>query len=82
VMTVADSLVLSTMVDGVLFVANSRFGRRSTIVQARYLLRQVDANVTGCVLNRVHGWTPDSTSFLRRNVDGWLNRRRNVDAAA
>jgi capsular exopolysaccharide synthesis family protein len=81
VLTVADSLVLSTMVDAVLFVANPRHGRRSTIAQARYLLRQVDANVTGSVLNRVHSWSPDRGLSLRRNRDKSL-RRRNVDAAA
>lgn len=69
VLTVADSLVLSTMVDAVLFVANSRHGRRATIAQARYLLRQVDANVAGGVLNRVHGWNPDRSWFRRRGLD-------------
>ncbi|HYG71020.1 MAG TPA: polysaccharide biosynthesis tyrosine autokinase, partial [Actinomycetota bacterium] len=80
VLTVADSLVLSTMVDAVLFVANPRHGRRSTIAQARYLLRQVDANVTGSVLNRVHGWSPNRNVVPRRH--GGNSRRRNADAAA
>jgi capsular exopolysaccharide synthesis family protein len=53
VLTVADSLVLSTMVDGVLFVTNARHGRRDGIAQARYLLHQVDANLVGGVINRV-----------------------------
>jgi capsular exopolysaccharide synthesis family protein len=53
ILRVADSLVLSTMVDGVLFVANARHGRRDGIVQARYLLHRVEANLVGGVINRV-----------------------------
>jgi capsular exopolysaccharide synthesis family protein len=53
-LTVADSLVLSTMVDAVLFVADAQSGRRAAIAQARYMLRQVDARVVGGVMNS--GW--------------------------
>lgn len=56
ILAVADSLVIATMVDAVLFVASSRNGRRATISQSRYLLRQVRANVVGGVLNGVDGW--------------------------
>ena len=54
ILTVADSLVLSTMVDAVLFVADAQSGRRAAIAQARYMLRQVDARVVGGVMNG--GW--------------------------
>lgn len=54
ILTVADSLVLSTMVDAVLFVADAQTGRRAAIAQARYMLRQVDARVVGGVMNG--GW--------------------------
>lgn len=54
ILTVADSLVLSTMVDAVLFVADAQSGRRGAIAQARYMLRQVDARVVGGVMNG--GW--------------------------
>ncbi|HEU4527260.1 MAG TPA: polysaccharide biosynthesis tyrosine autokinase [Actinomycetota bacterium] len=54
ILTVADSLVLSTMVDAVLFVADAQTGRRGAIAQARYMLRQVDARVVGGVMNG--GW--------------------------
>ena len=56
ILAVADSLVIATMVDAVLFVASARNERRATIAQSRYLLRQVHANVVGGVLNRVDGW--------------------------
>lgn len=54
ILTVADSLVLSTMVDAALFVADAQSGRRAAIAQARYMLRQVDARVVGGVMNG--GW--------------------------
>lgn len=54
ILTVADSLVLSTMVDAVLFVADAQSGRQAAIAQARYMLRQVDARVVGGVMNG--GW--------------------------
>jgi capsular exopolysaccharide synthesis family protein len=56
ILTVADSLVLATMVDAVLFVVDAQSGRRGAIVQSRYQLRQVDARVVGGVLNGVDGW--------------------------
>jgi len=56
ILAVADSLVLATMVDAVLFVADAQNGRRAAVVQARYQLRQVNARVVGGVLNRVAGW--------------------------
>ena len=56
ILAVADSLVIATMVDAVLFVADAQSGRRAAIAQARYQLRQVDARVVGGVLNGVDGW--------------------------
>jgi capsular exopolysaccharide synthesis family protein len=53
ILPVADSLVLAGMVDGVLFVADSRRGRPAAIAQARDQLGQVRARVIGGVLNRV-----------------------------
>ena len=55
ILTVADSLVIATMVDAVLFVADAQNGRRASIAQSRYQLRQVDARVVGGVLNGVDG---------------------------
>ena len=56
ILAVADSLVIATMVDAVLFVADSRNGRRGAIAQSRHQLRQVDARVVGGVLNGVDEW--------------------------
>lgn len=55
ILTVADSLVIATMVDAVLFVADAQSGRRAAIAQSRSQLRQVDARVVGGVLNGVDG---------------------------
>jgi capsular exopolysaccharide synthesis family protein len=51
VLAVADSIVLATMVDAVLFVADTRHGRRAAIAQSRSQLSQVGARVIGGVLN-------------------------------
>lgn len=56
ILAVADSLVIATMVDVVLFVADARNGKTATVAQSRYQLRQVGANVIGGVLNGVEGW--------------------------
>lgn len=56
ILAVADSLVIATMVDAVLFIADARNGRRAAIAQSRYQLRQVDARVVGGVLNGVEEW--------------------------
>ena len=53
ILAVADSLVLATMVDAVLFVADARKGEREAIEQAHYQLMQVAARVLGSVLNGV-----------------------------
>lgn len=55
-LAVADSLVLATMLDAVLFVADARKGKRAALAQSQYQLRQVGARVLGGVLNGVEGW--------------------------
>jgi succinoglycan biosynthesis transport protein ExoP len=51
ILAVADSLVLATMVDAVLFVADARSAQREDVEQAHYQLMQVAARVLGSVLN-------------------------------
>jgi receptor protein-tyrosine kinase len=50
-LAVADALVLTTAVDGVLFVGDARTGKRAGIARSTYQLRQVGARVLGGVLN-------------------------------
>ena len=52
---VADSLVLADLVDGVIVVADAKWGTRASLAQARHQLQQVGARVIGGVLNRARG---------------------------
>jgi capsular exopolysaccharide synthesis family protein len=52
---VADSLVLADLVDGVIVVADAKWGTRASLAQSRHQLQQVGARVIGGVLNRARG---------------------------
>jgi polysaccharide biosynthesis transport protein len=53
VLPVADAMVLSTFVDGVIFVIESGVTVRGAVTRARKILQNVGANVLGIVLNKV-----------------------------
>jgi polysaccharide biosynthesis transport protein len=53
VLPVADAMVLSTFVDGVIFVIESGATVRGAVTRARKILQNVGANVLGIVLNKV-----------------------------
>jgi tyrosine-protein kinase len=75
VLLVADSLVLAGLVNGVVFVSDTRKGRRASVVRARQQLGQVGAQILGAVLNRAEGWaseTAHGTYYYRLN---FLHRR-------
>lgn len=56
ILPVADALLLSRLVDGVLVVASAESTRKRSLKRAYQLLGQVDAPIMGTVLNRVpHG---------------------------
>jgi len=50
---VSDAIVLSTMVDGCLFVVASKETNRTEIQKAKELLLNVNSNIIGAVLNKV-----------------------------
>lgn len=52
-LTVADSTVLATKVDGVVIIADSGSTRREALQKAAESLRQVGAHILGTILNRV-----------------------------
>jgi capsular exopolysaccharide synthesis family protein len=56
ILAVADSLVLATMVDAVLFVTDIENGRRAATAQSRDQLAQVGARVVGGVVNGGAMW--------------------------
>jgi protein-tyrosine kinase len=51
IIAVTDAAVLATRVDGVLLVVNAGKTRRDLAIKARDMLRQVNANILGVVLN-------------------------------
>jgi len=50
---VTDAMILSTFVDGVVFVVESGATVRGAVMRARKILQNVGANVIGIVLNKV-----------------------------
>ena len=50
---VTDSAILSSFMDGTLFVIDARHSRRGTVRQSREALARAGANVVGAVLNRI-----------------------------
>jgi capsular exopolysaccharide synthesis family protein len=53
VLPVTDAMILSTLVDGVVFVVESGATVRGAVTRARKILQNVGANVLGVVLNKV-----------------------------
>ena len=53
VLPVTDAMILSTLVDGVVFVVESGATVRGAVTRARKILKNVGANVLGIVLNKV-----------------------------
>jgi capsular exopolysaccharide synthesis family protein len=53
VLPVTDAMILSTLVDGVVFVVESGATVRAAVTRARKILHNVGANVLGIVLNKV-----------------------------
>ena len=53
VLMVTDAAVLSSIVDGVILVAESNATSRAALVQAHRVLEGAGANILGCVLNKL-----------------------------
>jgi polysaccharide biosynthesis transport protein len=53
VLPVTDAMILSTLVDGVIFVVESGSTVRAAVTRSRKILHNVGANVLGIVLNKV-----------------------------
>ena len=51
IIAVTDAAVLASRVDGVLLVVNAGKTKRELAIKARDMLKQVNANVIGVVLN-------------------------------
>ena len=53
VLMVTDATVLSSIVDGVILVAESRVTSRASLARAHRILEGAGANILGCVLNKL-----------------------------
>ncbi len=73
VLPVTDAMILSTLVDGVVFVVESGATVRGAVTRARKILQNVGANVLGIVLNKVDvrhgGYYSDYGNYYYRADD-------------
>ncbi len=58
VLPVADPGILAAQADGILLVVRAGRTQRKTVLQAQALLKQMKANVLGCVLTHVEYYLP------------------------
>lgn len=54
----ADTIILSTICDGVLFVVRRGFAMKSEVQRSKNALNQVGANMIGCILNDAPAESP------------------------
>lgn len=66
---VSDAIVLSTMVDGCLFVVASKEANRTEVQRAKELLLNVNANIIGAVLNKVELKQKKEYSYYYKSDD-------------
>jgi capsular exopolysaccharide synthesis family protein len=77
---VADSLVLSDLVDGVLFVADAQEGTRGGVSRSRHQLEQVGGTILGGILNRVHESKTPTAYGTYESRNGHMHRGKFNDA--
>jgi capsular exopolysaccharide synthesis family protein len=77
---VADSLVLSDLVDGVLFVADAQEGTRGGVSRSRHQLEQVGGTILGGILNRVHESKTPTAYGTYESRNGHMHREKFNDA--
>lgn len=76
-LAVTDSIMVASMVDGVLLVVDSRKTRRNSVTQAVEALQQANAHLIGAVLNRVRDRKP-AEEYLRHSVSRGKNHARTL----
>jgi Mrp family chromosome partitioning ATPase len=68
VLPVADPGILANQADGVLFVVKSGKTQRNTVTHAQKLLKQMNANLLGCVMTHVEYYLPGYYRYYRYNT--------------
>ncbi len=65
---VPESMVISSLVDGVIFVVDSQKYNQEMLLKAKGLLQKANANVIGTVLNRVEVTAKDKDNYYYYNA--------------
>lgn len=82
VLPVADPGIIAAQADGVLLVVRAGRTQRKTVVQAQELLKQVKANVLGCVLTHVEYYLPGYHRYYHYYRYGAAKKRDGQPAGA
>jgi capsular exopolysaccharide synthesis family protein len=77
---VTDSAILSSFLDGTIFVIEARRGRRRAIGQGRETLARAGANVLGVVLNRIPSRTHSDSAQFYGSEEGAKTRAHATEA--
>ena len=70
-MLVPETMVLSSIVDGVVFVVDSKKFNRDMLIQAKSLLQKAKANVLGAVLNNIELNGIYKNNYYYYNYNTW-----------
>ncbi|MGA2982452.1 MAG: polysaccharide biosynthesis tyrosine autokinase [Terriglobia bacterium] len=85
VLPVTDAMILSTLVDGVIFIVESGATVRGAVTRARKILQNVGTTVLGVVLNKVdvrnNGYCGDYTHYYNNHYFGDSKRTGKPEVA-
>jgi Mrp family chromosome partitioning ATPase len=69
VLPVTDAIILSTQVDGVILLVNTKKTRQNELKQVIKRLREVDSNLLGVVMNRIHQTRKSYNLYYKPQMD-------------
>ncbi len=81
VVSFADPVILSTMVDGVILVVRGGFSSRGIVQRSRQILGEVGAKIYGVVLNDADMKSSDSYYYYSSYYNSYYRNDENRDAA-
>lgn len=81
VVSFADPVILSTMVDGVILVVRGGFSSRGIVLRSRQILGEVGAKIYGVVLNDADMKSSDSYYYYSSYYNSYYRNNDDQDAA-
>jgi capsular exopolysaccharide synthesis family protein len=81
VVSFADPVILSTMVDGVILVVRGGFSSRGIVLRSRQILGEVGAKIYGVVLNDADMKSSDSYYYYSSYYNSYYRKNDEKDAA-